>query len=139
MSSKLIPRIHVVAGLIYSPARDKIFIARRPQGVHQGGLWEFPGGKVDRNEAAYDALCRELREELAISVISASPLFREDYDYPDKSICLDSWVVTDFSGIARGNEGQQTAWVAPGSLGAYRFPKANDAIVAHILSTSPGP
>ena len=40
--------LHVVAGVIFSPARDRVLIARRPRASHQGGLWEFPGGKLAR-------------------------------------------------------------------------------------------
>ena len=130
-------RLHVVAGLIYNLERDKILIAKRPADSHQGGLWEFPGGKVAPGESAYQALCRELQEELAIKVSAASVLVSKAYDYSDKSIQLEAWIVARFTGTARGNEGQEIAWVAPGDLDAYEFPAANQTILAMISSASP--
>lgn len=129
----MVTRIHVVAGVIYSPARDKILIAKRPSHVHQGGLWEFPGGKVAPGELSRDALCRELLEELAIRVVVATPLLSEDYDYPDKNIRLESWAVTRYTGVARGNEGQDIVWVAVENLRDYAFPPANSAILTRIV------
>ncbi|MBV1931614.1 MAG: 8-oxo-dGTP diphosphatase MutT [Porticoccaceae bacterium] len=131
-----IARIHVVAGVIYNPERDKILIAKRPADSHQGGLWEFPGGKVAAGELAYQALCRELREELAIGVTAATPLLSESYDYPDKNIQLESWIVEGFTGSATGNEGQEIAWVALSDLGAYDFPAANRSILDQIRRPS---
>ncbi len=129
-------RIHVVAGLIYNSERDKILIAKRPVHSHQGGLWEFPGGKVAAGEIAYQALCRELREELAIEVTGATPLFSESYDYPDKGIQFESWIVESFTGLAKGNEGQEIAWVTLSDLGAYDFPAANRMVLDYIQRRS---
>ena len=129
-----IARIHVVAGVIYNPERDKVLIAKRPIASHQGGLWEFPGGKVAPGEKAYQALCRELVEELDIVVTAASAMFSEDYNYPDKKIRLDIWKVEGFTGAARGNEGQEVSWVALDRLDAYSFPAANRSILAWIRS-----
>jgi 8-oxo-dGTP diphosphatase len=131
-----IARIHVVAGVIYNSERDKILIAKRPARSHQGGLWEFPGGKVGAGELAYQALCRELCEELAIEVTAATPLLNESYDYPDKNIQLESWIVESFRGVARGNEGQAIAWVALDEMEAYDFPAANRAILDQIQRPS---
>ena len=65
--------VHVAVGVILG--RDgKILIARRPSNVHQGGLWEFPGGKVDDGETVTQALKRELKEELAINILASEPL-----------------------------------------------------------------
>ena len=64
--------IHVAVGLVLDNAR--VFVAQRDQDAHQGGLWEFPGGKVDTGETVEVALFRELSEELGISVESAEPV-----------------------------------------------------------------
>ena len=125
-------RIHVVAAIIFNSRGDQVLIAKRPVDIHQGGLWEFPGGKVDNSEVPYDALCRELQEELDISVISAKYLLTEDHDYPDKKIRLESWLVTAFDGEARGNEGQEISWVSLKTLGEFDFPAANFAILARL-------
>ncbi len=107
----------------------RILIAQRPKAAHQGGLWEFPGGKLDAGEDRYEGLKRELEEELGIEVTSARPLIDIDHDYPDKSVRLDVWLVDDFNGEAHGAEGQPVQWVLPGELRLYDFPQANVPIV----------
>ena len=124
--------IHVVAAVIYAPAGDHILIARRPAHLHQGGLWEFPGGKVNGDETAFTALQRELREELAIVVKAALPLMEVSHRYPEKAVFLDIWEVREFSGEPRGNEGQEIAWVKIRELGSYSFPEANSGIVSAL-------
>ena len=121
--------IHVAAAVIRD-RRGHILIARRPDDKHQGGLWEFPGGKVEPGEPVADALARELHEELGIRVTSARPLILIPHHYPDKSVLLDVWEVDGFEGEAHGAEGQPVCWVAPEALDDYAFPAANTPIVA---------
>ncbi|CAG8867058.1 Thiamine-phosphate synthase [Pseudomonas fluorescens] len=122
-------RIHVVAAVIRG-ADGRILIARRADTQHQGGLWEFPGGKVEEGEAIGTALARELHEELGIVVTASRPLIKVGHDYPDKHVLLDVWEVSAFSGDPHGAEGQPLAWVSPRELGQYEFPEANQPIVA---------
>ncbi|MCO8162114.1 Nudix family hydrolase [Pseudomonas sp. 21LCFQ010] len=122
-------RVHVVAAVIRGHD-GRILIARRADTQHQGGLWEFPGGKVEQGEAPRAALGRELQEELGIQVETARPLIRIAHDYPDKHVLLDVWDVSAFSGEPHGAEGQPLAWVAPRQLADYEFPAANAPIVA---------
>lgn len=123
--------IHVAVGVL-EDARGRVLIARRPEHVHQGGLWEFPGGKVSAGETVEQALRRELQEELAIAVQSAEPLIRIPHHYADKSVLLDVYKVTAFSGQPTGNEGQPVQWVHPMELDQYPFPAANRAILAAL-------
>lgn len=123
--------IHVAVGVIYD-ADGKILIAKRPESVHQGGLWEFPGGKVDRGENIEQALARELREELNIHVLASEPLIQIRHHYPDKSVLLDVHSITRFSGVACGNEGQPIQWVNAAQLDQYEFPAANHPIITAI-------
>ncbi|MFN3585994.1 MAG: Nudix family hydrolase [Moraxellaceae bacterium] len=120
-------RILVVAAVIRRDGR--ILIARRPSHLHMGGLWEFPGGKVEPGEPVEAALLRELDEELGIIPTDFHPLIRLQHDYPDKAVCLDVWEVTAFRGEPEGREGQPLAWVAPERLRDHEFPAANHAIV----------
>lgn len=122
-------RIHVAAAVIRG-ADGQILIARRDKTQHQGGLWEFPGGKVEDGETVDAALARELREELGIEVTAARPLIKIKHDYPDKQILLDVWDVSGFTGEPHGAEGQPLAWVSPKDLAQYEFPEANRPIVA---------
>ncbi|UJJ32447.1 Nudix family hydrolase [Halopseudomonas maritima] len=122
-------RIHVMAAVIRDTER-RILIAKRPDDAHQGGLWEFPGGKLEPGESRLEALQRELREELGINVQQARPLIDLQHNYPDKHIRLDVWEVSEFTGTAHGAEGQPVQWVTEQQLPSYAFPAANQPIVA---------
>jgi len=127
-------RVHVAVGVIEN-ARGEIFIAQRAAEAHQGGLWEFPGGKLEPGETTPQALARELREELAIEVHACRPLIQIRHEYPDKAVLLDVYRVTQFSGVPRGNEGQPVRWVAPAQLTEYEFPAANRPIIKAVELT----
>ena len=122
-------RVHVAAAVIRG-TDGRILIARRADTQHQGGLWEFPGGKVEAGESVSAALSRELKEELGIDVTSARPLITVKHDYPDKHVLLDVWEVSAFTGEPCGVEGQPLAWVSQRDLASYAFPEANRPIVA---------
>lgn len=123
--------VHVAVGVIIN-ADGKILIAKRPLAAHQGGLWEFPGGKVDPGETIEQALVRELREELAINVLASEPLIQIRHHYPDKSVLLDVHKITQFDGAPCGNEGQPVLWVDAKQLGEFEFPAANRPIIAAV-------
>jgi len=124
-----VKRVHVAAAVIRDAA-GKILIARRADTQHQGGLWEFPGGKVEADESVETALARELHEELGIVVDAARPLIKVRHDYPDKQVLLDVWEVSAFTGEPHGAEGQPLAWVTARDLPNHEFPAANQPIVA---------
>lgn len=128
--------VHVAVGVIFNSKQDQILIAKRPKHLHQGGLWEFPGGKVSSGEAVEHALARELFEELGISDIQAEPLMDILYDYTDKKVYLDIWIIHQFSGQAQGKEGQQCKWVnlqdLLSSQSQYQFPAANQPILERL-------
>lgn len=123
--------VHVAVGVIVS-ADGKILIAKRPLSAHQGGLWEFPGGKVDPGETIEQALIRELHEELAIDVLASQPLIQIRHHYPDKSVLLDVHTITRFTGEPCGNEGQPVRWVEAKALANLEFPAANRPIITAI-------
>ncbi|CAM3551037.1 Nudix family hydrolase [Parendozoicomonas haliclonae] len=124
--------IHVVAAVILDE-HDNVLIARRPDDKHMGGLWEFPGGKVEAGEPVTDALSRELDEELGIQPTAWEPLIRIHHSYPDKTVLLDVWTVTAFTGHAHGREGQLVRWVSKSELSSYEFPEANKPILSAAL------
>lgn len=110
----------------------RVLIARRHHAGHQGGKWEFPGGKKEAGESTFDALRRELREELGISVESARPLIQVRHAYPDKVVHLDVWRVTRFSGIPSGREGQPIQWIALTELRNLDLPAADRPILTAL-------
>jgi 8-oxo-dGTP diphosphatase len=123
--------VHVAVGVIVGDD-GSVLIAKRSDNVHQGGLWEFPGGKVEAGETLLNALKRELFEELAINVLEAEPLIKIRHDYGDKIVLLDVQKITRFTGEPNGNEGQPIQWVAPSQLANYKFPAANFPIITAI-------
>ncbi len=127
--------VHVVAAVIFSADRTSILIAKRPKHLHQGGLWEFPGGKLEEHEAPIDALTRELMEELNIKLVEAKPLLLVSHDYPDKSVILDVWDVSSFTGNCEGMEGQEVRWVKREASSLLEFPEANYPILEKIFQT----
>lgn len=125
-------RVHVAVGVILR--NQQILLAKRHGHLHQGGKWEFPGGKVEADEAVTDALVRELKEEIGITATSTSPFMTLSYDYPDKQVYLDIHLVTEFSGQERGAEGQEINWVSFAELPNLAFPDANKPILDKILA-----
>ncbi|MDP5131665.1 MAG: 8-oxo-dGTP diphosphatase MutT [Paraglaciecola sp.] len=122
--------VDVAVGVI--KRQDMIYISKRADNLHQGGLWEFPGGKKEAHETIEDALCRELLEEVNISVLVQTPLMVIEHDYGDKKVRLDVRVVEQFNGEPSPQEGQLAKWVTIANLHDYAFPEANLAIIAKV-------
>lgn len=120
--------IHVVAGALVDVS-GQVLLAKRPDHTHQGGLWEFPGGKLEAGESVEEGLFRELHEELGIAVERHRPLIRVRHDYPDRSVLLDIHRIDRWAGEPHGREGQPVAWVAVDALGDYPMPPADAPIV----------
>jgi 8-oxo-dGTP diphosphatase len=120
--------LHVAVGVIKN-TDGQILISLRKPSLHQGSLWEFPGGKLETGETAQQALIRELNEELDITVFSATPLMTIKHRYPELTVQLHVFLVEQFSGLAKGNEGQAIKWVTTAELSNYPFPAANKAII----------
>jgi 8-oxo-dGTP diphosphatase len=120
--------IHVVAGVITNAA-DDILLALRDEKAHQGGLWEFSGGKKHADETVEQALQRELYEELNITTQQIRPLIRIQHTYTDKTVLLDVWQIERWMGQACGKAGQAIEWCAKQNLNQKCFPAANYPII----------
>lgn len=107
----------------------RILITRRADHVHQGGLWEFPGGKLEPDEAPEAGLIRELAEELGICVTASRPLIRIRHDYGDRQVLLDVRRVLAYEGTPAGHEGQPLAWQHPNLMDPTTFPAADRPII----------
>jgi 8-oxo-dGTP diphosphatase len=125
--------VHVAVGVVLN-SHNEVLIALRAKQAHQGGLWEFPGGKVEADETIQQALVRELKEELNIIADCFKPLVVIEHDYGDKTVRLDVWLVTRFDGVPVGCEGQQVTWSTIDELTRYEFPAANKKIIEKIFS-----
>lgn len=122
-------KLHIAAGVI----RDKnnqVFITQRPLSSHMGGYWEFPGGKLEENETAEQALFRELQEEIGINVVQCALLETVEHDFPDRHITLSFFLVDEWENVPYGKEGQLSRWLPINELVAADFPPANRSIVA---------
>lgn len=128
------PVVQVVAAIIVK--NNQVLIAQRPVDKHKGGYWEFPGGKIEPLETAAQALSRELREELNITVLKEDirPFCRVEFAYVEKNVSLQFFKVQHFEGIPEGMEGQAICWVFITELINYRFPEANLPVIKKLRS-----
>lgn len=124
------PPLHVAVGVIANAAGE-ILISRRAERLHQGGLWEFPGGKLEPGEDIRTGLARELQEELGIRLDTsrAVPLKKVLHHYSDRTVLLDVWQVSAYQGEPRGLEGQAIRWSAVSALNEQEFPAADLDII----------
>jgi 8-oxo-dGTP diphosphatase len=122
--------VHVVAGILLR--HDRMLIAERPVGKPYNGFWEFPGGKIEKNETGAVALARELQEELGIHVITAEHLFDHSYTYPDKQVLLQIWLVREFSGEPTGQENQALKWVTMTEMHSMPLLEGNWPILERV-------
>ena len=113
----------------------RVLIAQRPIGKSMAGLWEFPGGKIERNERPEDTLIRELREELGIVVDAAclAPLTFASHAYPDFHLLMPLYVCRRWHGTVTALEGQTIAWVRPNRLRGYPMPPADEPLISHLM------
>jgi 8-oxo-dGTP diphosphatase len=123
--------VEVAVGVI---KRDnKIYISKRADDLHQGGKWEFPGGKREVNETIEQTLTRELSEEIGIQVTQQSPFMLIEHDYGDKKVRLDVRLVENFEGVPSHLEGQKSQWVDINDLSQFTFPDANKVIIDKLM------
>jgi 8-oxo-dGTP diphosphatase len=127
--------LHVAAGVLQDQA-GRVLIARRPDGAHMGGAWEFPGGKIDPGETQLQGLVRELREELGISARYVRHLVHYFHDYPDRRVYLYVWKVLDWRAAPSGVEGQSLQWVEPAGLMQAGLLSADKRIAALLMENS---
>lgn len=103
-------RLYVVVGILRD-ARGRVLIQKRRPGTPRSGQWEFPGGKVENGETPHQALARELKEELGISIGHSNPFTVITHDYDHARVWLDTYHISEFDGEPAGCEGQEIAWV----------------------------
>lgn len=121
--------IRVVAAIIEREGR--FLLCKRPDAKRHGGLWEFPGGKVETGESRVDALRRELREELAIKVVAAGDVAFSRAD-PGSPFVIDFVPVT-VEGEPQALEHSALAWVEPRGLGDYALAPSDRAFVEAVV------
>lgn len=112
----------------------RVLLARRPEGRHMAGLWEFPGGKVEDGERPEDAVIRELEEELGIDISASclAPLTFASHGYESFHLLMPLYVCRRWEGEIEAREGQELAWVRPNRLATYEMPPADEPLKAML-------
>lgn len=124
----------VVAACALVDIDGRVLLAQRPEGRSLAGLWEFPGGKVERGETPEDAVIRELHEELAIDVSESclAPFTFASHTYDAFHLLMPLYVCRKWEGQISAQEGQQLAWVRPNRMSTYPMPPADVPLVAML-------
>ena len=128
--------IVLVAACALVDPDGRVLLAQRPEGKPMAGLWEFPGGKVEKGEKPEETLIRELEEELGIVVKEAclAPLTFASHTYPDFHLVMPLYVCRRWDGMVTAKERQKLAWVRPNRLREYPMPPADVPLVAHLMT-----
>ncbi len=129
-------KIEVSAAVIQR--NGKVYIQQRPMEGLMGGLWEFPGGKLEKGETPEMALNREIHEELGVAVVAGEKLLTIRHTYTQFRVTLHVFQCTLAKGRIRATQCEQWKWVAPTDLDDYPFPAANVKIVAHLKNNGTG-
>ena len=121
------PRLILVVACALIDPDGRVLLAQRPPGKAMGGLWEFPGGKVDSGEAPEEALIRELREELGITAREAclAPFTFASHAYPEFHLLMPLYVCRRWEGVPHPLEHAALKWVRPRDMGSYPMPPAD--------------
>lgn len=125
--------INVVAAIIKN-GEGKILITQRNLKKSQGGLWEFPGGKIEKGETREEAIIREIKEELTIEINVESYLGEKVFEYPEKSINLIALNCRVKSGNIYLTEHEEARWVEKEELNSFEFAPADIFIVKKLQS-----
>jgi len=123
---------HVAAGILRD-ASGRVLVAERLCDGPFDGLWEFPGGKIGAGETAPDALKRELAEELGIMVTSAKPFMELHHEYPDRTVDLEFFLVSEWQGEPTGLEGQGIRWLTPSELDSDELLPADAPVIERLV------
>ena len=121
-------RIEVTAAVLIK--EDRFLICRRPLDKSQGGLWEFPGGKIEPGETGEACICREIKEELGIEIRVIGQLAEVTHHYPDKTVHLQFYAAETISGELELREHMAYAYVTPEEICSYELCPADAQMLA---------
>ncbi len=133
--ARALPHYSIAAAVVWR--RGRVLIARRPEDGLLGGLWEFPGGKIEPGESAPEAARREVREEMGIAVEVGDLIDAIRHTYSHFRITLHAYHAAWVSGKVRARSATAWRWVEPRLLSSFAWPAANRRIVAR-LEAAPG-
>jgi len=121
----------IVASVALINSDNQILIAQRPKEKHLSGLWEFPGGKVEKNESPENTLIRELKEELNVNINQKciAPLTFSEFDYKEFNLLLLLYVCRRWDGDPESMENNPIKWVKSNKLREYKMPPADESLI----------
>ena len=127
-------KIKVVAGLILQ--NNKLLICQRPKFKDHPLKWEFPGGKIKKNETSEDALIREINEELSINIFNYNELISYNFNYSDlgKIVFINFYLIKNFTGKILNNFHNQLKWIEIKDIREYDFLEGDLKIIDYINS-----
>ncbi len=125
----------LVAACALVDADGRVLLAQRPANKSMGGLWEFPGGKVEPGELPEEAVIRELHEELGIETKTAclAPLTFASHSYNDFHLFMPLYACRRFWGTPVAQEGQTLKWVRPRDMRNYPMPPADEPLIPFLI------
>lgn len=129
-AKKELPHKTIAAGVIYK--NGKLLIQQRLSEGLLGGLWEFPGGKVEAGESLEQCVAREVREELGIEIRVGEKIIAVEHAYSHFSITLHAFRCEFVAGRVKISSAQKFKWVRPRALAQYAFPAANKKVIAAL-------
>lgn len=122
--------INVVAGVLWKGG--KYLAAQRPEGFPRAGWWEFPGGKIEADEAKEDALVREFQEELGVTPLEFEFWQEVVHEYDEYVVRLFFFHIHKYSGEVQSLEKQATQWVDPAGPPTLKFLPADVEVVQSL-------
>ncbi len=128
--------VEVALAIILDRTGQKVVVAQRPEGVHLGGMWEFPGGKIETGETASECAIREAQEEVGLDVAVIEAWTPVAFAYPDRTVTLFAFECRSVSEELRTLESGNARWADIVSLDEARFPPANVSILAALKGSA---
>ncbi len=128
-------KLLLVAACALVDADNRVLIAQRPAGKHMGGMWEFPGGKIEDGETPEVCLIRELKEELGVTTWPSclAPLTFASHAYDGFHLLMPLYVCRRFEGEPQALEHQAVKWVRARDLRNYNMPPADAPLIASLI------
>ena len=123
-------KLEVVAALLWQG--DRFLLCQRPEQKARGGQWEFVGGKVEPGETKQQALIRECREELAVTVSVGEVFMDVVHEYPDLTVHLTLFNAAIADGVPQRLEHNDIRWITVGEIGQYRFCPADETVLTRL-------
>jgi 8-oxo-dGTP diphosphatase len=127
--------VHLEIAVAIIQRENQVLIARRTKDQHLGGQWEFPGGKIEKDETIDETLIRECREELGIEVDPTSLFHEQQFDYPGRCVHLHFYLCRHRLGLPKAIESDEIRWVEKSKLNEYEFPEANRQALEMLMES----